>query len=60
MRKSKDYALYRGDEFIDLGPIKEMAKRLHIAEKTLRFYSSPTHCERVGNNGYICFEIEED
>lgn len=60
MRKPTDYALYRGDEFIDLGTIKEMSKRLHMAEKTLRFYSSPAHFNRIKNEGYMVIKIEGD
>lgn len=60
MRKPKDYALYKGDEFIDLGTIEEMSKRLGIAKNTLRFYSTTAYYKRVGENGYVCFEIEGD
>ena len=49
-----DYALYKGDEFLDLGTIK-----YHIAEKTLRYYGMPTGIKRAGKNGYIVIKIEE-
>lgn len=58
MRKPREYALYKGDEFIDLGTIKEMSKRLGMAQNTLRFYSSPTQSKRIKSNGYIVIRIE--
>ena len=41
MKRLKDYALYKGDEFVDLGTIKHLSKKYHIAEKTLRYYAMP-------------------
>ena len=37
MRKARVYALYRGDEFIDLGTIEEMAERLGMTRKLYIF-----------------------
>ena len=54
-----DYALYKGDEFLDLGTIKYLSKKYHIAEKTLRYYGMPTGIKRAGKNGYIVIKIEE-
>lgn len=55
-----DYALYKGDEFMDLGTIKYLSKKYHIAEKTLRYYGMPTGIKRAGKNGYILIKIEEN
>ena len=55
-----DYALYKGDEFIDLGTIKYLSKKYNLAEKTLRYYAMPTGRKRAGKNGYIVIKIEGD
>ena len=48
-RKKQEYALYKGDEFIDLGTIEEIAKRLKVAPKTVRYFSTPAY-KRKGKN----------
>ena len=55
-----DYALYKGDKFLDLGTIKYLSKKYHIEEKTLRYYGMPTGINRAGKNGYIVIKIEEN
>lgn len=46
MRK-QEYALYKGDEFIDLGTVAELAKRNGLSESTIRFYSRPAYLKRI-------------
>jgi hypothetical protein len=53
------YALYRGDEIITIGTKKELAKYLGVNERTIYFYSTPTHRKR-NKNGYFTIKIEED
>lgn len=38
MRK-KEYALYKGDEFIDIGTVEELAEKLNTTVKTIRWYA---------------------
>lgn len=35
------YALYRGDELLAVGTVKEIARQLNKAEQTIRHYASP-------------------
>lgn len=66
MGKGKVYALYKGDEFIDLGTIGEMAERLGIDKRTLYFYRSVHYrrrCEELNtpySNTYFIIEVEDD
>lgn len=57
MRKQKEYALYKGDKFIDLGTAKELAKKLDVDERTIQYYATPAHLKRCqkfnGNNNYL-------
>ncbi|MCP0885748.1 hypothetical protein LB941_00185 [Ligilactobacillus sp. WILCCON 0076] len=41
------YALYRGDEFVDIGTLNELASRYHTSVNTLRFKASPTYAART-------------
>ena len=58
----KEYALYKGDQFIDLGTRKYLAELLGVTEQTIYFYSTPTYKKRGGenNNRYVVIEIEDD
>lgn len=35
----KEYAMYRGDKFIDLGTAKELAERHGVTERTIKYYA---------------------
>ena len=66
MGKGKVCALYKGDDFIDLGTIGEMAERLGISKKTLYFYRSVRYrrrCEELNtpySHTYYIIEVEDD
>lgn len=59
-RTNPDYALYKGDKFIMIGTIKEIAKCLGVSERTVHFYSTPTYMKRNKDNHYIVIRIEDD
>lgn len=42
-RKKQEYALYKGDEFIDLGTIPEIAKREGVKPKSIYYYNTPAY-----------------
>lgn len=54
------YALYKGDNFIDIGTREYLANLLGVTPKTISFYASPTQAKRYGNNCYICVRIKND
>lgn len=58
----KEYALYRGDEFIDLGTLRELSERLGKKPKTILCYGTPAYIRRTkdGMNGYILIRLQED
>ena len=57
--KMKTYALYKGDEFLNLGSIKFLAEWLGVKESTIRFYSSPIYRKRTGDRGLLVIRIED-
>lgn len=46
------YALYRGDEFIDVGTIKELVERTGYSSEALYWWSTEIAHSRDGNNQY--------
>ena len=59
-RKPSIFALYKGDRFIDVGTIPEMAARHNVKAKTLHFYATRIHRKRVSEKGIIVVRLEED
>ena len=63
--KPFEYALYRGDEFLDVGTIRQLSKKLGIKENTMRYLASNKHYERVtGGKSSTCgsliaFKLDE-
>lgn len=57
----KDYALYKGDRFIDLGSKRYLANLLNVKVGTITFYATPTYRKRANknNNGLIVIKIKE-
>ena len=56
------YAVYKGDEFIDVGTKKELSKSLGCQVDTISFYLSPAYKKRVINSDkaiHVC-RVEED
>lgn len=62
MRKKQEYALYKGDEFIDLGTIEELAERMGVAPKTIRHYQTPAYKKKGKDdfNRKVLIKIERD
>lgn len=57
----KWYALYRGDELLTVGSIRDLANYLGVVEESVRFYTTPVWKSRVNMNVAIyVIKIEED
>ena len=44
---STEYALYKGDELLSIGTVKELAEEFRVGEKTIHFYMTPTYKKRT-------------
>lgn len=55
-----EYAVYRGDEFINLGTSKELAKELNIEMKSFYYLMSKQYRKRMKENWLVAFRIEEE
>lgn len=54
--------MFRGDEFVDLGTLRELSERLGKNPKTILFYGTPANIRRTkdGMNSYILIRLQED
>lgn len=60
MKKKKEYALYKGDEFLEIGTYEELAKYLGVSKRTIQFYLSSSNKKRDKGNKYVVVKIMED
>ena len=66
--KEKIFALYKGEEFIDRGTAKEIAKRRCVTPEFIRYLSTPANLKRIDtrknknkpSNAMICVKVEEE
>lgn len=62
MRKSKEkiYAIYKGDQFVTVGTVKECAEDLKLKEATIKWMSSPAcHKRDVQEDRMVAYKVEE-
>lgn len=59
----KEYALYKGEECLAIGTIKEIAEHMKVKPETIKFYMRPTYKKRglglKSNNRRILIKLEE-
>lgn len=56
----KLYALYKGDDFIDIGTSKELCKTMGIKINSFWFYTSKQWLERSNYESWVIVEIKEN
>ena len=59
-KKKKEYALYKGEEFIDLGTAQYLAQKMGISERTIYSMATQHHKSRDKGNAIIAIKIEDD
>lgn len=45
----KEYALYKGEDFITVGTIEEIAKTEGVKKETIKFYGTKAYRDRLKN-----------
>ncbi len=51
MKKDRVYALYKGEEFLTLGTIDEIASIMKVKRETIYFYTMPAYKRRIKKGG---------
>lgn len=65
-RVLSEYAIYRGDTFLDLGTVPELAERFNVVQEMIRFWASPANHRRLNKqngkegNCIIAIKLEEE
>ena len=59
-RPTKEYAIYKGDEFIAIGTIKELVKKTGYSETTLRYCTHPVSRRRSKGNRLVVFAVDDE
>lgn len=55
-----DYAMYKGDKFIDIDTIPNLAEKYHKTESALKYLSYPSAHKKSHGNSLLLYEIEDD
>ena len=55
-----EYAMYRGDRFIDLGTLTYLAKKYRRKEQSLKFLATPTAHKRSKETSLMLYKIENE
>ena len=55
-----DYAMYKGDKFIDIDTIPNLAKKYHKTESALKSLSYPSAHKKSHGNSLLLYKIEDD
>lgn len=57
----KQYAMYKGDEFVDVGTAKELAKKHNLAIQTFYWYATCTrYNSKEHKRGYVVFPLDDE
>lgn len=60
-KKYKQYAIYKDEEFLDIGTSKELSKKYNLTLKTFYWYAtSRRYKSQDHRRGYTIFAMEEE
>ena len=54
-----EYAVYKGEEFLDIGTARELAEKFNVKEDTVYYWATNTNKKRVGKNGKVAVKLNE-
>lgn len=49
MRRKREFALYKGDKFLDIGTREELAEKFNVSVDTITFWSTPANLKRLSS-----------
>lgn len=61
-RPPRIYAMYKGEEMLAMGTIKEIAEKMGVSEATIRFQTTPSYRKRCREDGIHreVFALDDD
>ncbi|MBC2258883.1 hypothetical protein [Listeria booriae] len=58
--KTKEYALYRGDDLLKIGTAEELAEFKKVKRKTILFYATPAYRKRTSEKSLRMIRLKEE
>lgn len=58
--RAATYALYRGDELVDVGTARELAGRLGVTVEYVRWMATPTARRRDRGHRLLAYRIDDE
>lgn len=55
-----EYAVYKEDELLAVGTVRELAKSLGVKERTIRCYGTPSHIARHEGKGRVLIKLDDE
>lgn len=57
-----EYAMYKGEEFLDVGTAGELARKFNVSVSTIKFYATPVYRRRIEGrpNRILVVRLEDD
>lgn len=59
MSKQSLFALYRGDEFIDVGTARELSEKHSISTQSIYWMATPANHKRDRGNRLLAIRLED-
>lgn len=61
-KEIKLYAVYKGEEFIDVGTRDELCERLGMKRETFNFFKAPSYLKRIEHlkNAKMIIQLENE
>lgn len=59
MSNQQLFALYKGDELIDVGTARELAERQGVKPSTIGFMASPAYHKRAKGDRILAYRLED-
>ncbi|WP_275781911.1 hypothetical protein [Latilactobacillus curvatus] len=60
IKMAAEYAVYKGDKFIDLGTADYLANKFGVPRKTIWYWTAPAYWRKNKGNSLIAIRIEDD
>ncbi|RVU69821.1 MULTISPECIES: integrase [Lactobacillus] len=54
------YAMYRGDEFVDVGTIKELAKKYNRSPVTIKKRATPAAHRKDKDHSLLLYKLDDE
>lgn len=55
----KEYAVYKGEDILAIGTVKEISKALNVKQETVRFWATPSYAKRIKGSARIAIRLED-